>query len=223
MTSIHRNHTMKTHQAVEERAKHTQINSEGQMVSPNGTGQVITDDTKTHDGHINGMEFKYQKEFSEKNNLSQEEHDNIFEKASFYQKEPADENFSHKFEEKDHNEGMQNVTMAAFGEDRSVGQNIFITQNEDRSAGTIDYINPETGEVMNISEYTLPSELTMSSHNEEDGVSYSPTAISEPDSSSNTQSWFQASEDNDESEEHLTDNDSDGYYDFDSDSDSESL
>ena len=178
MTSIHRNHTLKTHQAVEERSKHTQINSEGQMVSPNGTGQVITDDTKTHDGHINGMEFKYQKEFSEKNNLSQEEH---------------------------------------------VGQNIFITQNEDRSAGTIDYINPETGEVMNISEYTLPSELTMSSHNEEDEVSYAPTAISKPDSSSNTQSWFQASEDNDESEEHLTDNDSDGYYDFDSDSDSESL
>ena len=133
MTSIHRNHTLKTHQAVEERAKHTQINSEGQMVSPNGTGQVITDDTKTH------------------------------------------------------------------------------------------YINPKTGEVMNISEYTLPSELTMSSHNEEDEVSYAPTAISKPDSSSNTQSWFQASEDNDESEEHLTDNDSDGYYDFDSDSDSETL
>lgn len=53
--------------------------------------------------------------------------------------------------------------------------------------------------------------------------SSTPTATSEPDSSSNTQSWFQASEYNDESEEHLTDNDSDGYYDFDSDSDSESL
>lgn len=49
--------------------------------------------------------------------------------------------------------------------------------------------------------------------------SSTPTATPEPDH----QSWFQASEDNDESEEHLTDNDSDGYYDFDSDSDSESL
>ena len=53
--------------------------------------------------------------------------------------------------------------------------------------------------------------------------SSTPTATSEPDRLVTTQFWFQTSEDNDESEEHLTDNDSDGYYDFDSDSDSETL
>lgn len=168
MTHIVRHHNQETHEEIEEKAKHTQLNADGQMVSPNGTGKLITSDTKTHDGHIKGMEFRYQKEFSEKNNLSQEEHDNIFEKSSFYQKEPADENFSHKFEEKDHNEGMQNVTMAAFGENHSIGEHIFINQNEDRTAGTIDYENPETGEINNLSTYELSSEQTIMSQSDAD-------------------------------------------------------
>lgn len=53
--------------------------------------------------------------------------------------------------------------------------------------------------------------------------SSTPTATTESDSSSDTASWFQDSENNESSEDNLTDSNSDENYDFDNDSDSETL
>jgi len=156
MSYIHRAPvTEEAKDMVRENAERTQINENGEMVSPNGTGKVITDDTKVDIGHKPSFENRYEVEFSSKAGLTQEQHNELFTNPGTFQLEPHDENISHVYECKDKNEGMANVSAYAYSQDKSIAANTFINLSEDSKAGTISVVN-ENGEESTICSYELP-------------------------------------------------------------------
>ena len=121
MSYIHRAPiSQETKDRIYEYAERTQINENNELVSPNGTGQLITTDTRVDIGHKEGFENRYEVEFSSKAGLTQEQHNILFSNLGTFQLELHDENISHNFECKDKNEGMANVMLEAASTGRPI-------------------------------------------------------------------------------------------------------
>lgn len=145
-----------TKEMVWENAEHNQVDENGQMVSPNGTGAVITEDTKVDIGHKSGFENKHEVEFSEKAGLTQEQHNELYTNPGTLQIEPRGENRSHQFENHDHNDAMQNVSAYAYSQDSNIAANTYINPSDDGKSGTISVVNAQTGEESTVCSYELP-------------------------------------------------------------------
>lgn len=157
MSYIHRAPISKwKREAVERNAEYTQNDGNGNIVSPNGTGKVMDENVKTDIGHRNGFENRYEVEFSEKAGLTQREHNKMFTNPGTLQLEPSDENRSHKFENKDHNDAMQNVSSYAYSQSSDIAANTYINPSEDGKSGNISVVNAQTGEENTLCSYELP-------------------------------------------------------------------
>ena len=110
-------------------AAFTQQDENGQVVSPNGTGQVIDGNVQTDIGHVSSFENKYEVKYSEKAGLTQQAHNQMFSNPGQFQVEPSRENRSHAFENHDENDAMMNISAYACG-----GQG-YCVKNHDYSAG----------------------------------------------------------------------------------------
>lgn len=147
--------SQETKERVYDYAARTQMDENGQMVSPNGTGKVISEETKIDIGHRDGFENRYETEFSEKAGLTQEEHNNLFTNPGTLQIEPRDENRSHLYESKDHNDAMQNISAYAYSQDKDIAANTYINPSENGKSGTITVVNAQTGEESTVCTYDL--------------------------------------------------------------------
>ena len=188
-----------TKEMVHNNAARTQINENGEMVSPNGTGKVITDDTKVDIGHDHSFENRYEVEFSSKAGLTQEQHNQIFTNPGTMQIEPQDENRSHQYENKNHNDGMQNVSAYAYSQDKNIAANTFINPSEDGKSGTISVID-ENGQENTICSYALPGNSDVEGANLSSGNdlgSISDTTIESSDDLSNDDSNIDSDDDYD--------------------------
>ena len=216
MSYIHRAPiSQETKDRIYEYAERTQINENNELVSPNGTGQFITTDTRVDIGHKEGFENRYEVEFSSKAGLTQEQHNILFSNSGTFQLEPHDENISHDFECKDKNEGMANVTAYACSQDKNVASNVYINQSEDRKSGTLSTFD-ENGMESTLCTYELPGNGDIHGANLESGnnlnnVDTNSDYLSESDTTTNT-----SVEDN-------SDDDSDAAINDDSDDNTESL
>lgn len=129
-------------------AAFTQQDENGQVVSPNGTGQVIDGNVQTDIGHVNSFENKYEVKYSEKAGLTQQEHNQMFSNPGQFQVEPSRENRSHAFENHDENDAMMNISAYACGEDRDIASRTMIIPPENGSdMGTLAVKNAKTGEM----------------------------------------------------------------------------
>lgn len=129
-------------------AAFTQQDENGQIVSPNGTGQVIDENVQTDIGHVNSFENKYEVKYSEKAGLTQQEHNQMFSNPGQFQVEPSRENRSHAFENHDENDAMMNISAYACGEDRDIASRTMIIPPENGSdMGTLAVKNAKTGEM----------------------------------------------------------------------------
>lgn len=129
-------------------AAFTQQDENGQIVSPNGTGQVIDGNVQTDIGHVNSFENKYEVKYSEKAGLTQQEHNQMFSNPGQFQVEPSRENRSHAFENHDENDAMMNISAYACGEDRDIASRTMIIPPENGSdMGTLAVKNAKTGEM----------------------------------------------------------------------------
>ena len=156
MSYIHRAPiSAETKEIVWENAKHIQVDENGQMVSPNGTGKSITEETKVDIGHRNEFENRYEVDFSSKAGLTQEEHNELFTNPGTFQIEPHDENISHLYECKNNNEGMQNVSAYAYSQDSNIAANTYINPSDGGKSGTISVVNAQTGEESTVCTYEL--------------------------------------------------------------------
>ncbi len=147
--------SQETKDRVHDYAARTQMDENGQMVSPNGTGKVITEDRKVDIGHREGFENRNEIEFSEKAGLTQEQHNDLFTNPGTMQIEPRDENRSHLYESKDHNDAMQNVSAYAYSQDSEIAANTYINPSEDGKSGAISVVNAQTGEESTVCTYDL--------------------------------------------------------------------
>lgn len=148
--------SQQTKDDVHSNAELLQKDENGNIVSPNGTGKVITNDTPVDIGHKPGFENRYETEFSSKAGLTQKEHDALFSNPGTLQLEPRDENQSHVFENHDHNDAMQNVSAYAYSQDSDIAANTYINPSEDGNSGTISVVNAQTGEESTVCSYELP-------------------------------------------------------------------
>ena len=129
-------------------AAFTQQDENGQIVSPNGTGQVIDGNVQTDIGHVNSFENKYEVKYSEKAGLTQQAHNQMFSNPGQFQVEPSRENRSHAFENHDENDAMMNISAYACGEDRDIASRTMIIPPENGSdMGTLAVRNAKTGEM----------------------------------------------------------------------------
>ncbi len=208
-----------TRDKVHEYASRTQMNENNEMVSPNGTGKIITDDTKVDIGHQYGMENRYEVEFSSKSGLTQEQHNELFTNPGTFQIEPHDENISHEFECKDHNDGMANVTAYACSQDKDIAANVYINPSEDGMSGTLSTFD-ENGVESTLCTYELPGNGEAEGADLESGNDLSSTDVS-TDGSTESDSDANASDNGDS--DSSSDNDSDDDSNDDSDDDSDSL
>ncbi|WP_303053120.1 GH-E family nuclease [uncultured Ruminococcus sp.] len=129
-------------------AAFTQQDENGQIVSPNGTGQVIDGNVQTDIGHVNSFENKYEVKYSEKAGLTQQAHNQMFSNPGQFQVEPSRENRSHAFENHDENDAMMNISAYACGEDRDIASRTMIIPPENGSdMGTLAVKNAKTGEM----------------------------------------------------------------------------
>ena len=129
-------------------AAFTQQDENGQIVSPNGTGQVIDGNVQTDIGHVNSFENKYEVKYSKKAGLTQQEHNQMFSNPGQFQVEPSRENRSHAFENHDENDAMMNISAYACGEDRDIASRTMIIPPENGSdIGTLAVRNAKTGEM----------------------------------------------------------------------------
>lgn len=157
MSYVGRTHfSQQTKDAVHSNAEFLQQDESGNIVSPNGTGQVITEDTPVDIGHQPGFENKYETEFSSKAGLTQSEHDALFSNPGTLQLEPRDENRSHAFENHDHNDAMQNVSSYAYSQDSNIAANTYINPSADGKSGSISVVDAQTGEESTVCSYELP-------------------------------------------------------------------
>lgn len=148
--------SQQTKDNVRSNAKFLQQDENGNIVSPNGTGQIITKDTPVDIGHKPGFENRYETEFSSKAGLTQKEHDYLFSNPGTLQLEPRDENQSHVFENHDHNDAMQNVSAYACSQDSDIAANTYINPSADGNSGTISVVDAQTDEESIICSYELP-------------------------------------------------------------------
>ena len=129
-------------------AAFTQQDENGQIVSPNGTGQVIDGNVQTDIGHVSSFENKYEVKYSEKAGLTQQAHNQMFSNPGQFQVEPSRENRSHAFENHDENDAMMNISAYACGEDRDIASRTMIIPPENGSdMGTLAVKNAKTGEM----------------------------------------------------------------------------
>ena len=129
-------------------AAFTQQDENGQIVSPNGTGQVIDGNVQTDIGHVSSFENKYEVKYSEKAGLTQQAHNQMFSNPGQFQVEPSRENRSHAFENHDENDAMMNISAYACGEDRDIVSRTMIIPPENGSdMGTLAVKNAKTGEM----------------------------------------------------------------------------
>lgn len=129
-------------------AAFTQQDENGQVVSPNGTGQVIDGNVQTDIGHVSSFENKYEVKYSEKAGLTQQAHNQMFSNPGQFQVEPSRENRSHAFENHDENDAMMNISAYACGEDRDIASRTMIIPPENGSdMGTLAVKNAKTGEM----------------------------------------------------------------------------
>ncbi len=129
-------------------AAFTQQDENGQIVSPNGTGQVIDGNVQTDIGHVSSFENKYEVKYSKKAGLTQQEHNQMFSNPGQFQVEPSRENRSHAFENHDENDAMMNISAYACGEDRDIASRTMIIPPENGSdMGTLAVKNAKTGEM----------------------------------------------------------------------------
>lgn len=139
---------------IDHNAELFQTNENGEMVSPNGTGQVIDEGTKTNYGHVNSFESRYETAYSDMAGLTQEEHNEMFTNPGQFQVEPEDENKSHEFENHDKNDAMQNISAYACGEDPNIAANTYINPpSAENENWTISVVNAQTGEEHTLSEF----------------------------------------------------------------------
>lgn len=148
--------SQQTKDDVRSNAEFLQQDENGNIVSPNGTGQIITNDTPVDIGHKPGFENRYETEFSSKAGLTQKEHDALFSNPGTLQLEPRDENQSHAFENHDHNDAMQNVSAYAYSQDSDIAANTYINPSADGNSGTISVVDAQTGEESIVCSYELP-------------------------------------------------------------------
>ncbi|MCR4801794.1 MAG: HNH/ENDO VII family nuclease [Lachnospiraceae bacterium] len=135
-----------TKEQIDRNANLFQRNENDDIVSPNGTGKIITSDVPTHYGHVSGFENRIEIQFSEQAGLTQKEHNEMFTNPGQFQKEPAAENIKHTFENHDLNDAMQNVAAYAYCEDSSIAERTFINPPEHgNTTGTISIVNAQTG------------------------------------------------------------------------------
>lgn len=167
--------SQETKDMVHDYAARTQMDENGQLVSPNGTGKVISEETKIDIGHRDGFENRYETEFSEKAGLTQEEHNDLFTNPGTLQIEPRDENRSHQFENKDHNDAMQNVSAYAYSQDKDITANTYINPSEDGKSGTISVVNAQTGEESMLCTYDLSESEAVESGTATDTVAEADT------------------------------------------------
>lgn len=144
-------------QMIYNNARIFQTDSDGNMLSPNGTGKIITENTNTHIGHVPSFENKYEVEFSTKAGLTQAEHNKMFTNPGQFQIEPAEENISHEFENHDYNDGMQNVMAYACAEDKNIAARTYINPSQDGQSGYISVVNAKTGEESHVCDYGTPT------------------------------------------------------------------
>lgn len=175
-------------------AQYTQNDGNGNLISPNGTGKKI-DHSNANMGHPNGMENHHEIEFSESAGITQKQHNQIFGNPCTFQLEPSDENKSHLYECKEHNEGMQNVTAYAASQNRELAENIFINPSGN-GRGTISVQNQETGEFVTLSTYDCPGNsniegVDLDSGNDLDDC-YSDYNGSNEDTNANVSAEFEA-------------------------------
>lgn len=163
-------------------AERTQMNENNELVSPNGTGQVITKNTKVDIGHKEHFENRYEVAFSSRAGLTQEQHNALFTNPGTFQLEPHDENISHEFECKDKNEGMSNVTAYACSQDKNVAANVYINPSEDGKTGTLSTFD-ENGVESTLCTYELPGNGDVEGADLESGNDLSNGEVSTDDSS----------------------------------------
>lgn len=195
-------------------AERIQMNENNELVSPNGTGQVITKNAKVDIGHRESFENRYEVEFSSRAGLTQEQHNAIFTNPGTFQLEPHDENISHEFECKDKNEGMANVTAYACSQDKNVAANVYINPSEDGKTNTLSTFD-ENGVESTLCTYELPGNGDVEGANLESGNDLTDMEVSTDDSSesdADANSIFGDDMDDD--------SDGDSNNDFDDDSDS---
>ena len=202
MSYIHRAPiSAETKEMVWENAKHIQVDENGQMVSPNETGKVITEETKVDIGHRNEFENRYEVDFSSKAGLTQEEHNELFTNPGTFQIEPHDENICHLYECKNNNEGMQNVSAYAYSQDSSIAANTYINPSEDGKSGTISVVNARTGEESTVCTYDL------NDNNEVNSVTNSCDSNNVENTVSTAQTNDESIEDTDDDSDDISDDD----------------
>lgn len=124
-----------------------QRDENGNFISPNGTGEIITSDTKVDIGHRSEFENRYEVDFSNKMGLTQEQHNNLFTNPSTMQIESSAENRSHEFECEDENEALANITAYVVGENHDVASRVMINPpGEGETLGSLSAVNAQTGE-----------------------------------------------------------------------------
>ena len=116
-------------------AAFTQQDENGQVVSPNGTGQVIDGNVQTDIGHVSSFENKYEVKYSEKAGLTQQAHNQMFSNPGQFQVEPSRENRSHAFENHDENDAMMNKNHDYSAGERQRHGNACCEECEDRRNG----------------------------------------------------------------------------------------
>ena len=144
---------------VKKNANILQRDDNGNIVSPNGTGLIINEETPVDGGHRSGYEFRYQKKFAEQVGMSQENFNspNMFGNPSLYQVEPRCENLSGLYEEHNSAQGSANVAMYAAYQDPDIKARIYVEQNE--NSDTV-FCRTSDGELEEL--YTLPHENKIS-------------------------------------------------------------
>jgi len=142
-----------TKNMVDSNAKEFQSNENGEIISPNNTGQVVGDDA--HYGHRPGFENKSFVANAEKAGYSQEELNSVTNNAGLYQKEPSKENMSHKYEEKDLNQANLNTYAYMVSKDKELASRTYINIDSDAKHGHLSVVNKETGVESNVGNFSL--------------------------------------------------------------------
>jgi hypothetical protein len=142
-----------TKEMTDENAKDFQANEDGKMVSPNKTGQIVGDDAQY--GHRAGFENRAFVANAEKAGYTQPELNRVTNNAGLYQKEPAKENMSGKFEEKDPNQSNLNTFAYMASEDKELASRTYINIDPNSKQGHLSVANKETGVESKVGDFSL--------------------------------------------------------------------
>lgn len=185
------------HQMIEEQAMKVQVNENGQLISPN-TGRAIEPGEKLDKGHQKYFENRYERNFSEKTERTQQQHNAMFTNPGTFQLEPSNENRSGQYECKNENDAMQNLVGYAGAEDKDLAAHMFINPSE----GIITYENPETGSSNILCTYGDGDEFSSGTY--EQGESNDIQAVSEDSSETSEDNILDADGDVDSDDDAYT-------------------